>query len=269
MSATVGYSSGACLASWSIVHVFHGRATLASDADLIGGIALSRSFDLLPARRTEEREMQGALQSTFHSVSATAADSDLSDEGLIALLRVQDPQALDILFSRHSRLVYSIALRILHDAGEAEEVVQECFLYVYRRAGAFEPSRGSGKVWIVQVAYSRARDRKAHLARRGFYIRTDIESLELEDTLAGRENVENEIGARLDLSSLQCAFDDLTELQRETLKLYYFEDMGLREISQQLNEPLGNVRHHFYRGLERLRRSALVERLRNHHNGKN
>ena len=246
-----------------------GRVALATDADLVGGIALSGNFGLLPARRTEEREMQGALQSTFHSVSATARASDLSDERLIALLKAQDAQALDVLFSRHSRLVYSIALRILHDPGEAEEVVQECFLYLYRKAVAFEPSRGSGKVWIVQVAYSRARDRKAHLSRRGFYIRTDIESLELQDTLPGRDNAESEIEARLDLSSLQCAFDNLTELQRETLKLYYFEDMGLREISQQLNEPLGNVRHHFYRGLERLRRSTLVERLRNHHNGKN
>lgn len=242
---------------------------MATDADLIGGIALPGNFDLLPARRTEELEMQGALQSAFHSVSGPAEASESSDERLIARLKAQDSQALDILFSRHSRLVYSIALRILHDAGEAEEVVQECFLYVYRKAETFEPSRGSGKVWIVQVAYSRARDRKAHLSRRGFYVRTNIESLELEDTLSGRDDIESEIEARLDLSSLQCAFGDLTELQRETLKLYYFEDMGLREISERLHEPLGNVRHHFYRGLERLRRSTLVERLRNYRNGKN
>lgn len=242
---------------------------MATDADLIGGIALSGNFDLLPARRNGEAEMQGALQSTFHGVSTTAEAADLSDEKLIALLKTKDSEALDLLFSRHSRLVYSIALRILHDAGEAEEVVQECFLYVYRKAATFEPARGSAKVWMVQIAYSRSRDRKAHLARRGFYIRTDIESLELEDTLAGHDDVETEIGARLDFSRLQCAFEDLTELQRETLKLYYFEDMGLREISARLHEPLGNVRHHFYRGLERLRRSALVERLRNHPNGKN
>ena len=242
---------------------------MATDADLIGGIALSGNFDLLPARRSGELEMQGALQSTFHSVAAPAEAAESSDERLIALLKSQDPQALDILFSRHSRLVYGIALRILHDAGEAEEVVQECFLYFYRKAETFEPARGSAKVWIVQVAYSRARDRKAHLSRRGFYVRTNIESLGLEDTLSGRDDIESEIEAKLDLSSLQCAFDELTELQRETLKLYYFEDMGLREISERLHEPLGNVRHHFYRGLERLRRSTLVERLRNHQNGKN
>jgi RNA polymerase sigma-70 factor (ECF subfamily) len=192
----------------------------------------------------------------------------MSDEDLMSLLLAGDSKALEILFGRHSKLVFSIALRVLRDAGEAEEIVQECFLYLYRKAPAFEPSRGSAKVWIVQVAYSRARDRKAHLSRRGYYVHRDIESAELEDTLAGLENVESEIEARLDFGRLQCAFDDLTAVQRETLELYYFEEMGLREISERLHEPFGNIRHHFYRGLERLRKSAVVESARNQHNGK-
>jgi RNA polymerase sigma-70 factor (ECF subfamily) len=86
--------------------------------------------------------------------------------------------------------------------------------------------------------------------------------------LIGQEDVEREIGARLDFDRLQCAFEELTHIQRETLELFYFEDLGLREISERLHEPLGNVRHHFYRGLERLRKSTVVERLRNQHNGR-
>jgi RNA polymerase sigma-70 factor (ECF subfamily) len=246
-----------------------GRLTLASDADLIGRIALSGKFPLPPVRGTEGLKLQATLQKTLNSASQTVEAPEQSDEKLMTLLQGEDSKALDILFRRHSRLVYSIAFRILHDAGEAEEVVQECFLYIYRKAPAFEPSRGSAKVWIVQVAYSRARDRKAHLSRRGFYLRTAIESLGLEDSLAERGDVESEVGAKLDFGRLQCAFEDLTEIQRETLELFYFEDMELREISERLHEPLGNVRHHFYRGLERLRKSAVVERLRNHHNGKN
>jgi RNA polymerase sigma-70 factor (ECF subfamily) len=80
--------------------------------------------------------------------------------------------------------------------------------------------------------------------------------------------VESEVAARIDLHRLQGAFDDLTENQRETLEMYYFEGLGLREISQQLNEPLGNVRHRFYRGLNRLRRSAIVQKARSRENGK-
>lgn len=213
--------------------------------------------------------MQSALQPSLGPLSQTGQSADLSDEKLMALLPAENPDALDVLFSRHSRLVYSIAFRILHDAGEAEEVVQESFLYVYRKAQAFEPSKGSAKVWIVQVAYSRARDRKAHLLRRGFYLRTDIESLGSDSALADRQDIEREIGTKLDLESLRRAFEDLTAIQRQTLTLFYFEDLELREIGERLGEPLGNVRHHFYRGLEKLRKSSAVDRLRSHHNGKN
>ena len=132
--------------------------------------------------------MQAAFHCEVQAVKHSLEVCDQSDEALMTLLRAQDSEALDTLFSRYSRLVYSIALRILHDSGEAEEVVQDSFLYVYRKAPAFEPSKGSAKVWIVQVAYSRARDRRAHLSRRGFYIRGDSGSLDLEDIagLTGR-----------------------------------------------------------------------------------
>jgi RNA polymerase sigma-70 factor (ECF subfamily) len=241
---------------------------LACDAEPIRGIALSGQFDLSSLRRSEAIEVQYALHHPLDEIPPAVRSQDPSDEGLIALLREEDHDALDTLFTRHSRLVYSIALRILGDAGEAEEVVQECFLHVFKRAITFEPSRGSGKVWIVQVAYSRARDRKAHLARRGFYVRTNVESDELDGTLAGDADVEREIGAKVDLECLQSAFEDLSEIQRKTLKMFYFEDLDLREISERLDEPLGNVRHHFYRGLERLRKSAIAERLRSYHNAK-
>jgi RNA polymerase sigma-70 factor (ECF subfamily) len=240
---------------------------LATDADPVGAMTLPGKIDLFPVRRSEEIEMQFRLHSALDAVSRDVEDTALSDEKLVARLRNEDPEALDLLFGRHSKLVYSIAFRILRDAGEAEEVVQECFLYMFRKAWTFEPSRGSAKVWIVQIAYSRARDRKAHLLRRGFYRSAEIESDSMDSALVSKSDVEREIEAKVDFDRLQCAFTDLTDIQRETLQLFYFEELGLREISERLHEPLGNVRHHFYRGLERLRKSAIAERLRNHRNG--
>ena len=186
-----------------------------------------------------------------------------SDEELMSSLQAKDSKALELLFDRYSGLVFGIALRILNVHSEAEEVVQEAFFYIYQKALIFDPLKGSAKGWIVQVAFSRARDRKAHLSRRGFYSGTDIDSL--DDTLLGQHDVEREIGARLDFSQLQCAFEDLTHVQRQTLEMFYFEGMELREISERLREPFGNVRHHFYRGLERLRKSPAVKRLRETH----
>jgi RNA polymerase sigma-70 factor (ECF subfamily) len=186
-----------------------------------------------------------------------------SDEEVMSSLQAKDSKALELLFDRYSGLVFGIALRILNDHSEAEEVVQEAFFYIYQKALIFDPLKGSAKGWVVQVAFSRARDRKAHLSRRGFYSGTDIDSL--DDTLLGQNDVEREIGARLDFSQLQCAFEDLTHMQRQTLEMFYFEGMELREISERLHEPFGNVRHHFYRGLERLRKSPAVKRLRESH----
>ena len=78
----------------------------------------------------------------------------------------------------------------------------------------------------------------------------------------------SEVEARLAFGRLRAGFDELSEIQRQTLKLFYFEEIGLREISERLKEPLGNVRHHFYRGLERLRKSAVVERVRKRQDAK-
>jgi RNA polymerase sigma-70 factor, ECF subfamily len=183
-----------------------------------------------------------------------------SDEELMACMQAKDAKGLDLLFGRYSRLVFGIALRIVHDHSEAEDVVQEVFFNLYQKAILYDPAKGTAKGWVVQVAFSRARDRKAHLLRRGFYSGTDIDSL--DDTLVGQNDVEHQVGVRLDFSHLQCAFDELTPMQRQTLELFYFEGLELREISEQLREPFGNVRHHFYRGLERLRKSPAVKRLR-------
>jgi RNA polymerase sigma-70 factor (ECF subfamily) len=187
-----------------------------------------------------------------------------SDEELMARMQAKDSQGLDQLYTRYARLVFGIAFRTLNDRSEAEEVVQETFFSLYQKALQFDPAKGSAKGWLVQIAFSRARDRRAHLLRRGFYSGTDIDSL--DDTLEGEGDVEREVGLRIDFAHLLTAFEELTEMQRSTLELFYFQGLELREISQRLKEPFGNVRHHFYRGLERLRKSPAVKRLRETHN---
>jgi RNA polymerase sigma-70 factor, ECF subfamily len=194
------------------------------------------------------------------TVAEKAEVRSQSDEEALARLKARDSSALNLLFDRYARLVLSIAARILRDYGEAEEIVQEVFFYVYRKSALFEPSKGSAKAWIVQIAFHRALDRKAHLARRGFYLGTDIDPL--HDTLLGSMDLEQEIGAEMNRLYLERAFEELPEIQRRTLDLFYFQGFELREISERLNEPLGNVRHHFYRGLEKLRKSAFVRKLR-------
>ena len=184
----------------------------------------------------------------------------LTDEQAMARLQTQDADALEVLFDRYARLVFRIARGVLRDSGEAEDVVQEAFFHLYKKAALFDSAKGTAKNWILQVALHRALDRKTHLARRGFYVGTDVGAV--GDTLLGRTDLDREIGAKLDRVQLEKAFEELPNVQRMTLELFYFEGLELREISEKLNEPLGNTRHHFYRGLERMRKSVFVQRLR-------
>jgi RNA polymerase sigma-70 factor, ECF subfamily len=195
------------------------------------------------------------------SVGKATEDPKPSDEELMQQVRENSSEALEGLFNRYSRLVLCIARRIVHDAGEAEEVVQEVFFYLFKKSRLFDAAKGSVKSWIVQLASHRALDRKAHLKRRGFYLGTEIGSL--DDILLGETDLDREIESKLNRVQLEKAFEQLPPIQRHTLELFYFEGLELREISARFSEPLGNSRHHLYRGLERMRRSAFVQRLRN------
>ena len=194
------------------------------------------------------------------SISGASPEAYVSDEELMGRLQSHDSSALDALFKRYSRLVFGIAVRILRNRGESEDVVQDVFVYMFQKPGLFDPAKGSAKGWIVQIAFSRALDRRDHLSRRAFYSGTNVEFL--GDTLLASTDVEEEIEARLYRAHLQKAFEELPAVQRRTLEMFYFEGLELREISQRLGESLGNVRHYFYRGLERLRKTSFAQSLR-------
>jgi RNA polymerase sigma-70 factor (ECF subfamily) len=185
---------------------------------------------------------------------------DPSDEELMARLQLNDSNALELLFDRYARWVLRIACAVVRDNGEGEDVVQDVFFHVYKKSALFDESKGTARNWILQLALHRALDRKAHLARRGFYRGTDLAGL--DDILLADTDLDREVGARLDRVQLERAFEELPSSQRLTLELFYFEGLDLREISQKLNESFGNTRHHFYRGLERLRKSAFLRKLR-------
>jgi len=200
-----------------------------------------------------------AKERTFPSTGAPERRSP-SDEEVMVRLQSGDSAALELLFDRYAKLVYKIAHGVLRDRGEAEDVVQEAFFHVYKKSRLFDGAKGTAKNWILQIALHRALDKKGQLTRRGFYRGTDVGTM--GDTVSGGTDLDREISAKLNRVQLDKAFAELPKSQRMTLELFYFEGLNLREISEKLNQPLGNTRHHFYRGLERLRKSAFVQRLR-------
>jgi RNA polymerase sigma-70 factor (ECF subfamily) len=215
----------------------------------------------IPARGRELLPPFGWSNEGAHSESVSEGQERYhTDEELMSRLHARDSDALASLYVRYFRIVLSVGYRVLHDRGEAEEIVQDVFFQVFEKAKLFNPSKGSAKSWILQIAFHRALDRKAYLDRRGFYVNEEITYL--DETLSGGTDLDREIGAKLKRAQLEKAFEELPEMQRRTLELFYFEGLALCDIIEKLNEPLGNIRHHFYRGLKRLRKSAFVQRLR-------
>jgi len=104
----------------------------------------------------------------------TAYDT-LSDEQLMVEVQRGDGDAFTVRFDRYTRLFLTVSLRILHDAGEAQEVAQNVFFEFYRTARRFDPARGTLKVWLLQFAYHRSINRRNYLLLRQFYNRPDLD----------------------------------------------------------------------------------------------
>jgi DNA-directed RNA polymerase specialized sigma24 family protein len=96
--------------------------------------------------------------------------SQLTDEVLITSLSSSNGAELSELFQRYARLVRSIGHKVLRVKFEAEDLVQETFLYIHRKHSLFDPSKGSGRSWILQVAYTQAFLRRRVLKSQGFYL---------------------------------------------------------------------------------------------------
>ncbi len=177
-----------------------------------------------------------------------------TDEALMARVQAADQDALGRLFERYSRKIRWVVARILRDAAEAEDVVQDLFLFIQRKARIFDSSKSSARSWIIQMAYHRAIERRRYLTTRQYYTRTDIQT-----------DMMGESGKRIDehdyspdvvfrRNGIQKVMESLSKDQRETIRLFFFDGYTLAEIAVKLGQPHDNVRHHYYRGLEKLRK---------------
>jgi RNA polymerase sigma-70 factor, ECF subfamily len=176
---------------------------------------------------------------------------NLSDDELMAHLQNGCHDALAILFDRYYRLVLSIALKIVRDSGEAEEVLQVVFMEIFKAVAQFDPARGTTKVWILQYAYHRAISRKQHLNARKFYNETDLEEIENrmpETTPTLGRFTQTELK-----HLIQQGLGTLNSPQKRVVELASYEGLSMSEIADKTGDTLSNVRHHYYRGLQKLR----------------
>jgi RNA polymerase sigma-70 factor, ECF subfamily len=190
---------------------------------------------------------------------SSAPTGSPEDDALMLRIQGGDEEALGLLLERYAGVVLGIGLKVLRDREEAEELVQDVFFQVYRKCRLYDCNRGTARAWLLQTAYHRAFDRREYLKVRRFYDSKSVE--ELAEVMRGSCDVEYQARLNQGEEILRRAFEELTEKQRRTLVLFFIEGYTLREISEELNEPLPNVRHHYYRGLKHLKESTNITSL--------
>jgi len=180
------------------------------------------------------------------------------DEELCREVAQGSQEAFLILFDRHWQPVFRIACSILRDEAEAEDLAQALFLEVHRTMLRFDDRKGSFRTLLLRYAYTRAIDHRRHLESRRFY-----SSVEYEDLCAAALTHAPALLAGLSLEECRHligqAMKHLDSKQRATVEAYFFRGLSLNEIAEELGENFGNTRHHFYRGLEKMRNALAVK----------
>lgn len=173
------------------------------------------------------------------------------ERDLVCLLRVQsgDTRALAELYDRHTPLLYAVCHRILRSPAEAEDVLQEIWLQVWKRAATYDPRRASVTGWLLTVARSRALDRwRSAASRRQAEGKAPGPEAGPQPVDPSWATVQGDWGARV-----RAALAQLEPKQRQVLEIGYFEGLSQSEIAARLGAPLGTVKSWTRQGLMRLR----------------
>ena len=177
-----------------------------------------------------------------------------SDAALMERVQQRDSTALEMLYDRYGRPVYSLVLRISQQPASAEEIVQDVFLQLWRSAEVFQISRGPLEPWLFTMARNRALD-FLRLKREKQRRREDSSDSELPFSAVTRPDPEGDIDRSRRAEKVRAVMSTLPDGQRRAIELAFFEGMSHSEISAAMGEALGTVKSWIRGGLLRLRES--------------
>jgi RNA polymerase sigma-70 factor (ECF subfamily) len=172
------------------------------------------------------------------------------DATLVHRLLQKDVSAFEQLYDRHSRAIYSLVLRILQQAGTAEEVVQDVFLQLWRNAAQYDVSRGPFVPWLFTLARNRALDTLRLKSERQRRREDQTEEL---PPIASVPQYEQQFDEKRRAEKVRALMASLSPQQKKAIELAYFEGLSHSEIAAALKEPLGTVKSWIRNGLLRLK----------------
>ncbi len=178
-----------------------------------------------------------------------------SDRVMLAAVATGDQKAFSQLYDRLSGPLYSLALRMLGDAAEAQDALQDVFLQIWRRSAAYDSAQSSVFTWAVLITRSRVIDR---LRARGRRLRVLVDpgdedtEAAASDASAGQTAADN-ANRNDEAARVRSILNELQPDQRQAIELAFFSDLTHHEIAERLNQPLGTIKARIRRGLLRLR----------------
>jgi RNA polymerase sigma-70 factor (ECF subfamily) len=201
-------------------------------------------LSILSVPDTFSNPVAGSARSSSGGAQQRSSAGD--DRMLLERVQARDQGAMAEIFDRYSRMAYSVALRVLKDSAQAEDVMQDVFFQVWQNPKSFAPERGSLGAWLAVVVRNRSID--AMRRRRP----TDP----VEDVvLASNTDVATEVEQNTMIERVRGVMKDLPPEQRESLELAFFNGMTHAEIAEQKGEPLGTVKTRIRMGLISLRKA--------------
>jgi len=193
---------------------------------------------------------------------ASSGDPDLravaqpGHQDLMSRIARGDEQAFTELYDLLAERVFGLVLRVMRDPAQSEEVAQEVFVELWRTASRFQPDRGSVTAWAMTIAHRRAVDR----------VRSAQSTVDREARVAAGQqdrpfdSVADEVAGRFERRQVRHCLDTLTELQRESVGLAYYQGYTYGEVATLLDTPLGTIKTRLRDGLIRLRDCLGVTR---------
>lgn len=179
------------------------------------------------------------------------------DKRLIARMTQSDEEALSQLYERYASMLLALAIRVVGDRAEGEEVLQEVFIQAWRQAERYRPQRSSVSTWLVMMTRSRAIDRiRSRKVKERTLSAAQHEETRTHESPSGARNVLHQERA----ARLRSELAELPEGQRRVLELAFFSGMTQREIAAETGIPLGTVKTRTLLAMKKLR-SALRDDL--------
>ncbi|HYX49139.1 MAG TPA: sigma-70 family RNA polymerase sigma factor [Ktedonobacteraceae bacterium] len=184
------------------------------------------------------------------------SQNEPSDEALLNAIAGGSAGAMESLYQRYSRILYSLAYRMVADHQVAEDLLQDAFLAIWRRATTYSPQTGTARSWLISILHHRTIDYLRRVRRRSSIQEAPLEELELNESIA-HPDAWDTAWQSVKSSHVREALMKIPTEQRLVIELAYFQGWTHTEIAEGTQIPLGTIKARMRLGLLHLRQVLI------------